>query len=162
MEDKLRDDFSVEWDVDRYVSRREFFKFLTLASGGLAAGSAVLAAWPILRPKGAAENLRKSVALVSDVPIGTSAQFTYPGSDDLCILVHRKNGEFDAFSRRCTHLSCPVQFQPENQRLYCPCHNGAFSIEDGSPTQGPPTSALRGIVIEVVDGEVFAVGMEAK
>lgn len=162
MEEKLREDFSIEWDVDRYVSRREFFKFMTLASGGLAAGSAVLAAWPSLRPQNKVDLLRTKVALVGDVPIGGSAQFTYPGPDDLCILVHRRDGAFDAFSRRCTHLSCPVQFQPDRQRLYCPCHNGAFSIEDGSPTQGPPTTPLRRITIEIVDGEIFATGVEAE
>jgi hypothetical protein len=42
---KLRDDFPIDWEEDNYVTRREFFKFMTLASGGLAIGSAGLAVW---------------------------------------------------------------------------------------------------------------------
>jgi Rieske Fe-S protein len=162
VEDKLRDDFSIEWDVDRYVSRREFFKFLTLASGGLVAGSAVLAAWPALRPKADLAFPRTLVAKVGDVPAGGSAEFNYPGQNDLCILLHRRDGGFDAYSRRCTHLSCPVQFQPDEQRLFCPCHNGAFSIADGSPTQGPPTRPLRRVNLEIVEEDIYAVGVEAE
>jgi nitrite reductase/ring-hydroxylating ferredoxin subunit len=44
--------------------------------------------------------------------------------------------------------------------MYCPCHNGAFSLADGSPTQGPPTAKLKRITVEVEDGEVFATGVE--
>ncbi len=160
MEDKLREDFSIEWEDDHYVSRREFFKFVTLASGGLAAGSAVLAAWPTIRGERSGSFARVRIAAVGDLPVGSSLQFNYPGASDMCILVHREKGVFDAFSRRCTHLSCPVQYQADKARLYCPCHNGAFSLVDGRPTQGPPAAPLKRIITEVADGEVFAVGVE--
>jgi Rieske Fe-S protein len=159
MEDKLREDFSIEWDDDHYVSRREFFKFVVLASGGLAGGSAVLAAWPRLRGVRGATFRKVRIAAVEAVPIGGSVAFDYPGPDDLCILLRRGAIEFDAYSRRCTHLSCPVQYQADKSRLYCPCHNGAFSVESGEPTQGPPTEPLQRIVIEVSDGAIYAVGL---
>jgi nitrite reductase/ring-hydroxylating ferredoxin subunit len=159
MDERLRDDFSIDWEEDRYVSRREFFKFMTVASGGLAVGTAVLAGWS--RAEGEGERRRLQIVASKDLPKGRAIQFTFPDKDDLCILVHRESGEFVAFSRRCTHLSCPVQFQAEQNRLYCPCHNGAFSLEDGSPTQGPPTRALRRIEIEVEKGVVYATGVAA-
>lgn len=157
MEQRIKEDFSIEWEVDRFVSRREFFKFMTLASGGLAVGTAVLAAWPSVR--GRTKTARMRVALVRDVPVGKSLQFDYPGKGDLCILVHKRDGEFAAYSRRCTHLSCPVRYQAEADRLFCPCHNGAFSIESGEPTQGPPRRALDRIEIEVEQGVVYATGV---
>ena len=157
MEQRIKDDFSIEWDEDRFVSRREFFKFMTVASAGLVLGTAILAVWRSGR--GTTKAVRTKVARVRDLPVGKSLQFSYPGKDDLCILVHRSDGEFAAFSRRCTHLSCPVQYQAEKARLFCPCHNGAFSLENGRPTQGPPRRALDRIDIEVEHGVVYATGV---
>ena len=45
MDTRVQKDFPIDWEEDHYVSRREFFKFMTLASGGLAAGSAALAVY---------------------------------------------------------------------------------------------------------------------
>lgn len=160
MNDKLKEDFSIDWEDDRYVSRREFFKFMTLASGGLAAGSAALAAWPSIRGAKSIVSQRQLIAKASDLAPGGSLGFNYPGKDDLCLLVRKPNGELVAYSRRCTHLSCPVQYQAEKSRLYCPCHNGAFSLADGSPTQGPPSHPLKKIAIEVVGDDIFATGVQ--
>ena len=43
-----------------------------------------------------------------------------------------------AFSQQCTHLSCAVVPQPEQNRLFCPCHEGAFDLQSGRPIAGPP------------------------
>ena len=158
MEEKLRQDFPVDWDEDHYVSRREFFKFMTLASGGLALGSGALAAWAST-PREQRAFEPKAIAKVADLPIGQSAAFNYPRESDLCILVHTQDGQLKAYSRRCTHLSCPVDWQPDKERLYCPCHNGAFSVKDGSVLQGPPPRPLPEILVEVRGDEIFAVGV---
>ncbi|HZH97753.1 MAG TPA: Rieske (2Fe-2S) protein [Fimbriimonadaceae bacterium] len=158
IENKLREDFPVDWEDDNYVSRREFFKFMTLASGGLALGSTALAAWTRV---GRTERKfdQVLVAKTSDVPLGKSVQFMYPRPHDLCILAQPEPGQFVAYSRRCTHLSCPVEYQPEKDRLYCPCHNGAFKISDGTVLQGPPPRPLPKIELEVVGDEIYAVGV---
>jgi nitrite reductase/ring-hydroxylating ferredoxin subunit len=159
MEQKLRDDFPIDWEEDQYVTRREFFKFLTLSSGGLAVGSAALAVWASM-PRGERQFERALVASATDVPVGGFLQFTYPRKTDLCILMQPEPGKFVAFSRRCTHLSCPVEYQPNQQRLYCPCHNGAFSLEDGRVLQGPPPRALPSIQLDVVGDQIFATGVK--
>lgn len=159
MDDKLRDDFPIDWVEDDFVSRREFFKFMTLASGGLALGSTALAAW---------RNVRRDerrfeptlVARTSDVPVGGSLGFSYPRPHDVCLLLQPTPGDFIAYSRRCTHLSCPVSYEHDRGRLYCPCHNGAFSVEDGSVLQGPPPRPLPRIVIEVRGDEIYALGVK--
>lgn len=158
MDPQLQKDFPIDWEEDQYVTRREFFKFMTLASGGLAAGSAALAVWSsVPRERRAFE--RAMIAAANDVPVGGSFQFSYPRPSDICILMQPEPGKFVAYSRRCTHLSCPVEFQPEQQRLYCPCHNGAFSVQDGHVLQGPPPRPLPRIELDVREGQIYAVGV---
>ncbi|AIE86582.1 ubiquinol-cytochrome c reductase iron-sulfur subunit [Fimbriimonas ginsengisoli] len=159
MERKLNEDFPIDWDEDHYVSRREFFKFMTLASGGLAVGSIGLAAWSVM-PRDHRKMDAKEIGELATLPVGGSMAFNYPREHDLCILVQPQPGVFKAYSRRCTHLSCPVEWEPEKNRLYCPCHNGAFSISDGKVLQGPPPRPLPEIMLEVRDGRLFAVGVK--
>jgi Rieske Fe-S protein len=158
MDQRLRDDFPIDWEEDHYVSRREFFKFVTVASGGLALGSVGLAAWA-QTSRNERPMERVLVARVEDVPVGGSFGFSYPRPHDICILVQPEAGKFVAYSRRCTHLSCPVDYQHDKARLYCPCHNGAFSVENGAVLQGPPPHALPRILLEVVGDEIYAVGI---
>lgn len=161
MDEKLKEDFPIDWDEDNYVSRREFFKFMTLASGGLALGSLGLAAWSAV-PRRQRVFERVFVANATDVAIGAAMPFSYPRPTDLCLLIHPSQDEFVAYSRRCTHLSCPVEYQPDKNRIYCPCHNGAFSVKDGKVLQGPPPRPLPRIQLEIVGGQVFAVGVESE
>lgn len=158
MDEKLRQDFPIDWDEDLYVSRREFFKFLTLASGGLAVGSVVIAAWSKNRKQIAFQEAL--VANMKDIPVGGSLQFTYPRPQDICILVRPDAETIVAYSQRCTHLSCPVEVQLDRNRFYCPCHNGAFAISDGHVLQGPPPRPLAKIILEVRGDEIFAKGVQ--
>lgn len=159
MDQQVKRDFPIDWQEDHYVSRREFFKFMTLASGGLAVGSVALAAWSGL-PKGEIHFEPAAIAGAEALEPGHALAFTYPRPHDLCLLVRKPDGEFVAYSRRCTHLSCPVDYQSEHNRLYCPCHNGAFSIEDGSVLQGPPPHPLPRISLELRGQEVWATGVK--
>lgn len=158
MEERLREDFPIDWEDDGFVSRREFFKFMTVASGGLAVGSVALAAWSKVQRESRTFEPKRIGDLNSIAP-GSSLAFSYPRSTDICILVRHSDGSVNAFSRRCTHLSCPVDYQADKNRLYCPCHNGAFSAKDGKVLQGPPPHPLPEIVIEDRDGELWAVGI---
>lgn len=159
MDTQVQKDFPIDWEEDHYVSRREFFKFLTLASGGLAVGSVAMAAWSKL-PKGELHFDPAAVATIKDLQPGGSLAFSYPRPSDLCILVQKPDGDYVAYSRRCTHLSCPVNYQSEHNRLFCPCHNGAFSIEDGRVLQGPPPHPLPRVMVEVRGEEIWALGVK--
>jgi Rieske Fe-S protein len=48
--------------------------------------------------------------------------------------------DFIALSSVCPHLGCQVHWEPQHDRFFCPCHNGAFD-RDGKATQGPPAAA---------------------
>ena len=54
-----------------------------------------------------------------------------------------------AFSQQCTHLSCAVIPQPEHNRLFCPCHEGAFDLQSGRPIAGPPNRPLTRVLLDV-------------
>jgi len=160
MNKKLADDFPIEWEDDHFVTRREFFRFLTLASGGIAFGTAALAAYATL-PKDERKFDPAKICDVEDVKPGASLAFSYPRPSDLCILVRKQDGEFVAYNRRCTHLSCPVEYKVKDDKemLYCPCHNGAFSLEDGSVLQGPPPHPIPRIQLEQRGNELWALGV---
>lgn len=160
MDEKLKSDFPIDWDEDHFVTRREFFKFLTLASGGLAVGTTAIAAYSML-PKGERIFEPAMICKVDELNPGTALAFSYPRPSDLCLLIRRKSGELVGFTRRCTHLSCPVEYEVrgDSERLYCPCHNGVFSLEDGEVVKGPPPHPLPQVKLEVRGNEIWALGV---
>jgi Rieske Fe-S protein len=152
-----REDFPVQWERDHYVTRRELTKFLTLGSGLLAAAGVALAAVGRLRRP--APTPEKHVGRAGDVPPGGSLLFRYPTDEDPCILVRLPDG-LAAYSQVCTHLSCAVVHRPAEGALFCPCHHGYFSCDDGRPTAGPPGRRLPRVRIEQRGDDLFAVGVE--
>jgi Rieske Fe-S protein len=57
------------------------------------------------------------------------------------ILVRTPEGELRAFSARCTHLDCTVQYRDDLSRIWCACHNGHFDLQ-GRQVAGPPPEPL--------------------
>jgi Rieske Fe-S protein len=152
------EEFSVHGAEDAYVQRRQFTKFLVLTSLGMATGNA----WIWLKAVTAEERHewpQRVIARASEIQPGTVRFFSYPEATDPCILVRRTNGEFTAFSQKCTHLSCAVYYATERDRLECPCHEGYFSAVNGRVLQGPPPRPLPQILIEQRGDDLLAVGM---
>ena len=152
-----KDEFSVFTADERYVSRRQLIKFLTLTSLGMFVGNL----WILVRSwlyRERAYPLRK-VLREGEIPVGGVKLFAYPGVEDQCILVRTGEDAYVAYSQKCTHLSCAVFYAPEHRRLECPCHQGYFSIGDGSVLQGPPTRPLPRIILERRDGDLVATGV---
>lgn len=48
---------------------------------------------------------------------------------------------FTVFDVNCTHLGCPVLWQPEAKLFLCPCHGGVYN-SDGTVAGGPPPRPL--------------------
>jgi cytochrome b6-f complex iron-sulfur subunit len=90
---------------------------------------------------------------------GCSLYFNYPKREDRAVLVRAKDGEFVAFSRKCAHLGCAVEFDSTRQCLACPCHRGTYDSRTGYVVYGPPPRPLDQIILQVrAGGEVWAVG----
>lgn len=153
-----RDEFSISKANERYVSRRQLAKFLTLGSLGMFAGNV----WILVRSglRKPATYLRSVVARAGEIPVGGVKLFQYPRPGEQCILVRTGEDRYVAYSQKCTHLSCAVFYSREQNRLECPCHQGYFSIADGSVLQGPPTRALPRVVLERQGDDLIAIRME--
>jgi Rieske Fe-S protein len=154
-----REEFSIDAPEDAYVLRRQFTKFLVLTSAGMACGNG----WIWLRSLAAGGRPAYPeliVARASELTPGSVRMFSYPAATDPCILFRRANGALAAFSQKCTHLSCAVNYSSARDRLECPCHDGYFSAENGRVLQGPPPRPLPRIRIEQRGDAIVAVGVE--
>lgn len=154
--ERWRSEFPYHWDADELVGRRELLRLAVLASGALFAGTAVLAV--LGRVKDRRRGGPRAVARVDEVPEGGVLYFNYPGTDDQAMLLHLPGGQFVAYSQKCTHLSCAVYYQPERERLFCPCHEGVFDPQTGEPTAGPPQRPLPRIALRREEDMLVAVG----
>ena len=155
---KWRRDFPIEWEGDHYVSRREMVKYLTLGSLLLAVGNWATALAARFRPR----NIKSERYIGSTTTLDRNGLllFRYPTDQDPCIAVRTAQGKLFAYSQVCTHLSCAVIYQRQENQLACPCHKGAFSVEEGAPIAGPPVRPLPRIRIEQRGDSLFAVEKE--
>ncbi len=155
-EPKWRQDFPIERAADNYITRREFTKFLVLASAATFLGNGYFV---LERPGGASESFPSvAVASVDDIAVGGVHLFRYPTENDPAILIRLDNDTFVAYLQRCTHLSCPVHYNTKRHRLDCPCHNGAFDVATGQVLEGPPPRPLPRIALRIEGNQIFAEG----
>lgn len=90
------------------------------------------------------------IAKVDAVPDNSAVNFTIPSNGDPGILVHLNSGQFVAFDATCTHAGCPVDYDPTQRLLVCPCHGAAFDpAKNGAVVQPPAQTPLVGITIHV-------------
>ncbi|MEZ6049410.1 MAG: ubiquinol-cytochrome c reductase iron-sulfur subunit [Planctomycetaceae bacterium] len=65
--------------------------------------------------------------------------------------------EFLALSSICPHLGCRVHWEGQNNRFFCPCHNGVFDPQ-GKPVSGPPAAAgqeLSQYNLQIEEGNLY-------
>src|SRR4051794_39970595 len=96
-----REEFSVFKSEERYISRRQLTKFLTLASAGMFAGNL----WILLRSRfrKAQSYPRSIVARIGEIPVGGIKLFEYPRPGEQCIIIRTGENSYVAYSRKCTH-----------------------------------------------------------
>ncbi len=56
------------------------------------------------------------------------------------IVLRAPSGELRAFTSKCTHAGCNVQFQGD--KLFCNCHGGVYDLA-GQNVAGPPPRPLQ-------------------
>jgi Rieske Fe-S protein len=155
---RWRQDFPTDLPEDYTLARREFTKFLVLTSGAFVAGQCWIGLMSLLHDNRPPPE--KRLYALSEVPAGSVKEFRYPTEDDPCLLIHLSGGRLVAYAQQCSHLSCAVIPELEKGQLHCPCHNGAFEIEEGRPIAGPPRRPLPRIKLDVRDGVIYATGVE--
>src|SRR5215204_2755510 len=141
-----------------HTTRRGFCTDLMLTATGL-----VLAAPIVTKVVAAQDSLvayppRKIEGAETLVP-RSSLYFNYPTRNDPAVLLRSSEGEYTAFSRKCSHAGCSVEFDDAHRCFKCPCHQGMFDARIGYVMSGPPQRPLDQIVLQMrAGGEVWAVG----
>jgi nitrite reductase/ring-hydroxylating ferredoxin subunit len=158
---KWRRDFPIDTPQDLYVACRDFMKFMVLTSLAFTAGQFWIAGQNWFRRRRGMPPIRK-IASLSDIPVGSAMTFLYPEPTDRCILVRPAEDVLVAYSQQCTHLSCAVIPQPEHNRLFCPCHEGAFDLQSGRPIAGPPNRPLTRVHLDVRGADIYAPGIDLR
>lgn len=148
-------------DRDAKLTRRSFCNTAVLVSAGLVLAADVksqksdegrpLLAYPPVKIEGA-----------EGVMPGSSLYFNYPKASDPAVLVRTMDGQYLAFSRKCAHLGCSIDFDKAQRCLVCPCHRGVYDSRTGYVVYGPPPKPLDQIILQVrAGGEIWAVGKAA-
>lgn len=151
-------EFPYERDEEAQITRREFCNFLGLTSAALFAGAAGFATKAALDARKSESFAVTRIAEAEALTPNSSLNFSYPTERDSAILIRTADGAYHAFGQKCTHLSCPVYYSRDHQRLECPCHEGAFDVATGDVLYGPPPRALDVIELETRDGQVWGIG----
>lgn len=156
-----RNDFPIDWPQDEFVARRDFTKFLVLTSLAFTVGQVWIAIENFLRRRKGQLPIRK-IARADAIPVGGSLVFSYPDATDNCIVVRTGYSLYFAYNQKCTHLSCAVVPDLAHGRFHCPCHNGSFDLRSGAPLAGPPRRPLERVLLEIRDGDLYAIGTEVR
>jgi cytochrome b6-f complex iron-sulfur subunit len=83
---------------------------------------------------------------VNNFPPGSVTEFPKDGF----FLVRYEDGSFRALYRRCPHLGCTVDWVPDEERFYCPCHGSSFD-KTGNFDSPPVPRALDTFPIDIQD-----------
>ena len=150
-------EFPYDRDAEAQVTRREFCNFLFLTSSALFLGAAGFAGKAVYDAGKEKSLAPLKIDGAGDLQAGSALNFRYPNEKETAILVRAKDGKLYAYGQKCTHLSCPVYYSKDHDRLECPCHDGGFDVHDGRNLYGPPPRPLDKIEIEERGGEIWAI-----
>ena len=160
--------------MDSTVSRRMFFK----VSGATAAGATALGAAPNAEAAAPVDAGRttlpyptKTLGKVAALKVNEPMAFSYPDASSPCAMLKmgRKvaggvgpDGDVVAYSTLCTHMGCPVAYDPQARSFKCPCHFSQFDPEiAGQMICGQATENLPQITLRVgSDGSIVATGVQ--
>ena len=154
-----------EKDQKSLSSRRRALTILSVALGGLGtllAGAPVVGflLGPVLRKR---PQSWVSVGDVDNFQIGETVKVTFDDPRALpwagvagktaAWLRREDDARFVAFDVNCSHLGCPVRWEPEAELFMCPCHGGVY-YGNGQVAGGPPPQPLHRFQTRVQNGQV--------
>lgn len=96
-----------------------------------------------LYPARTGEVLWQFVTEVAGIEVGEAIRYRGPSGETINIARQARDGgadDFIALSSTCPHLGCQVRWEGQNNRFFCPCHNGVFD-PSGKAIAGPPGEA---------------------
>jgi menaquinol-cytochrome c reductase iron-sulfur subunit len=152
------------------MPRRQFLRLATWAMGGLIAiAYSVPAIAYLVSPaleRAAAKNWIP-LGSTKKIEVGTPTLFQanverktgwIVNQEQLSVYVLTDNGRnYTAMSNVCTHLGCRVRWIADEDRFFCPCHNGVYD-KQGNVVSGPPPRPLDHFEVRVENGELQILG----
>ena len=100
------------------------------------------------------ELLKKKKSL-RKVILGTPAKVFAQGKvitkrieNETIIVLQKEMGVIEAYSAKCTHAGCLVEWHESQHSFLCKCHGGVFN-EKGDPIAGPPKKSLEQFQIDI-------------
>ena len=79
----------------------------------------------------------------------------FPHTEIGSVYLRRKDdGTIQAFTARCPHLGCTVNYKPNDQMFGCPCHDSSFNL-DGTRNNEIPPRGMDPLEAKEVDGEIL-------
>jgi len=96
-----------------------------------------------LYPARTGEVMWQFVSEVAGIDVGEAIRYRGPSGETINITRMARDGDsgdFIALSSTCPHLGCQVRWEAQNDRFFCPCHNGVFD-PNGVGIGGPPGEA---------------------
>jgi nitrite reductase/ring-hydroxylating ferredoxin subunit len=140
-------------------SRRDFLKitnrFLAVSGLAIILGPIIAFFYPKKLEKVPSEPI--SAGPENELSPGTSKTIRfgrYPA-----LVINTEDG-LRAYSAVCTHFACLVKYDPEQNTILCPCHDGFFDPLNGEVISGPPPSPLESFNVEIREGQIFVGGSE--
>jgi len=141
------------------ITRRTFCNRVVMTSVGLGLAARSLGWQMVNGQTPALAYPPKKIEGAEGVMPGSFLNFSYPRASDPAVLVRAADGEYVAYSRKCAHLGCSIEFDSQRRCLVCPCHRGAYDARTGQVMYGPPPRPLDQILLHIrAGGELWAVG----
>src|SRR5574341_475179 len=135
------------------MTRRKFMSTAIAAIGGLISAVVGLPAIAYIIGPALQQKVEDWIRLgaISKVETGTPTLFKttverrtgwITDQEELSAYVLTEDGQtYVAMSNICTHLGCRVRWIANQQKFFCPCHNGIFD-KNGNVVSGPPPRPL--------------------
>jgi Rieske Fe-S protein len=149
------------------LSRRNFMQSAIWGIGGLigivfGASAVAYVVGPTIKKQQTETWVR--LGPTSKVELGVPTLFTFTvqtqtgwieNTEEVSVYVLSTDARtYIAMSNICTHLGCRVRWITDQDKFFCPCHNGEFDIE-GNVVAGPPPRPLDRYDVKVENDQLF-------
>jgi menaquinol-cytochrome c reductase iron-sulfur subunit len=145
------------------MNRRSLLGLLVAGAGAIVAGVVGIPALltglsPALQPR--RREAWRPVGRLDDFPVGAVREGVIPADGkawprtfrrQAVFVWRRSEADLVVFSRSCTDLGCPLDYEPGSACFFCPCHGGIFA-QDGERLAGPPNGPMHRYAHRVRDG----------
>lgn len=137
---------------DAQLTRRDFLKMGVSALSLVALLEVGGASLLFMKPRSSDGEFGGMVTagMAESFPPGSVTEFP----DGRFYLVRAGDGGFLAVYRRCTHLGCTVNWEPEQNRFFCPCHASTFDMH-GEVENPPAPRALDTFPVQIEAEQVL-------